>query len=51
MFVYPAREDVELPPTFVQFADTPDDVVELDPELITENREAWIAEWTELVLG
>lgn len=51
MFVYPARDDVELPPTFVQFADTPDDVVELDPEMITENREAWIAEWTELVLG
>lgn len=51
MFVYPVRDDVELPPTFVEFADTPDDVVELDPELITENREDWIREWTELVVG
>lgn len=51
MFVYPAREDVELPPAFVKFADTPDEVVELDPELITENRADWIEEWTELVIG
>lgn len=51
MFVYPAREDVELPEVFVKFADTVEEASELDPALITENRERWIEEWTELVLG
>ena len=51
MYVEPARDDVELPEVFVKFAERPDDVAELDPATITENRERWIAEWTELVLG
>ena len=51
MFVEPARDDVELPEAFVRFAERPDDVVELAPDTITANRERWIAEWTELVLG
>ncbi len=51
MFVYPARQDVELPEAFVKFADRVDDASELDPARITENRERWIEEWTELVLG
>lgn len=51
MFVEPARDDVELPEVFVKFADRPEDPVELDPATITENRERWIEEWTELVLS
>lgn len=50
MFVEPARDDVELPEVFVRFAERPEQPAELDPELVTENRERWIAEWTELVL-
>jgi thiamine transport system substrate-binding protein len=51
MFVEPARDDVELPEVFVKFAQRPDVPTELDPATITQNRERWIAEWTELVLG
>lgn len=51
MFVEPARDDVELPEVFVKFAERPDDPAELDPATITENRERWIEEWTELVLS
>lgn len=50
MFVYPVREGVELPEAFVAHAVTPEDVVTLDPDLIHEHREAWIDEWTDLVL-
>jgi thiamine transport system substrate-binding protein len=51
MFVEPARDDIELPELFVRFADRPDLPTELDPQVVTDNRERWIAEWTELVLG
>lgn len=50
MFVYPVLPGVELPEAFVANAATPDDVAALDPELIDERREAWIDEWTDLVL-
>jgi thiamine transport system substrate-binding protein len=50
MFVYPAREGVELPPEFVAHAVTPDQVAELEPELIEEHREAWIDTWTDVVV-
>lgn len=51
MFVEPARDDVELPAVFTRFAQRPEDVAELDPATVTENRERWIEEWTEVVLG
>jgi thiamine transport system substrate-binding protein len=51
MFVEPARDDVELPEVFVRFAERPEEPVELAPEVVTENRDRWIEEWTELVLG
>jgi thiamine transport system substrate-binding protein len=50
MFVFPVREGVELPDVFVEFADVPDESLELPPEDIGENREAWIREWTDIVL-
>jgi thiamine transport system substrate-binding protein len=50
MFVFPARDGVELPPEFVAHAATPDEVFELPPEEIDANREEWIDEWTDLVL-
>jgi thiamine transport system substrate-binding protein len=50
MFVFPARDGVELPPEFVAHAATPEQVFELPPEEIDANREQWIDEWTDLVL-
>lgn len=51
MFVFPARDDVELPPEFVEYTVVPDDPVTMDPATIDANREDWIAQWTEIVLG
>lgn len=50
MFVYPARSDVGLPEAFQQHALVPADPASLDPALIDANREAWISEWTDIVL-
>jgi thiamine transport system substrate-binding protein len=50
MFVFPVREDAELPEVFVQHAVVPDEPFELDPEVIGERREAWIEAWTATML-
>ena len=50
MFVYPARSDVALPEAFVQHALVPSVPLSLDPDVIDANREAWIDEWTDIVL-
>ncbi|HEX6311496.1 MAG TPA: thiamine ABC transporter substrate-binding protein [Acidimicrobiia bacterium] len=50
MFVFPVREGVELPEVFVEFADVPDDPLDLPADEIGENRESWIREWTDIVL-
>jgi len=51
MFVFPAREGVELPDVFEQFAARPADPLTMDPARIDEGREQWVARWTELMLG
>ena len=50
MFVYPVRDGAELPPEFVEHAVAPDDVHQLPPDDIGAQRDAWIDEWTDLVL-
>jgi thiamine transport system substrate-binding protein len=50
MFVYPARSDVALPEAFVRHALVPEAPLALDPALIDAQREAWISEWTDIVL-
>jgi thiamine transport system substrate-binding protein len=50
MFVFPAREGVELPDVFVDFAELPADPLSLPPGEIGANRERWIREWTDTVL-
>ena len=51
LFVYPTNDAVDLPQEFVDFAVVPDTPRSLDPQVIADNRERWIDEWTELVLG
>lgn len=51
MFVFPAREGVELPEEFVEHAAVPDDPITLEPAYIDEHREDLVQRWTELVLG
>jgi thiamine transport system substrate-binding protein len=50
MFVYPARSDVALPDAFAQHALVPAAAATMDPALIDARREAWISEWTDIVL-
>ncbi len=50
MYVYPAREDVQLPAVFEQHALVPSAPLSLDPAVIDAGREAWIREWTDIVL-
>jgi thiamine transport system substrate-binding protein len=50
MYVYPARADVALPEVFARHALVPTNPLSLDPAVIDAGREAWIAEWTDIVL-
>ncbi|MBX9246537.1 thiamine ABC transporter substrate-binding protein [Actinotalea ferrariae] len=51
MYVYPVDSSVELPEAWSRFAPQPEEPLTLDPEIISENRDAWIQEWTDVVLG
>ncbi|MCD4674306.1 MAG: thiamine ABC transporter substrate-binding protein [Anaerolineaceae bacterium] len=50
MFVFPVNENAALPAEFVDYAQIPAQPAQLDPEMITANREKWIAAWDEIVL-
>ena len=50
MFVYPANENAALPELFTQFGQIPTDPVDVAPEAIEANREAWIEAWTNVML-
>ena len=50
-FVFPANSEASLPSAFVEHTALPDRPASLDPALIDANRERWIEEWTDLVLG
>ena len=49
MFVYPVT-GAALPDLFLDFAEIPPDPVSLEPAAIEENRERWIATWTDIML-
>jgi thiamine transport system substrate-binding protein len=50
MFVYPVIRQAGLPEAFSKYAHPPAQPASLPPEEIAQNREAWIAAWTEAVL-
>lgn len=50
MFVFPVREDAELPEVFADYAEVPEKPVTLDIQTIDAQREDWIQAWTEVVL-
>ena len=49
MFVYPVV-DVELPEAFVEHGVRVDDAYLLPSETVADNRDAWVEEWSDLVL-
>ena len=50
MFVYPVVTGVALPDAFVRFSQSPAQPATLPPDLIAQNRDAWINAWTNVVL-
>ncbi len=50
LFVYPIRDDVNLPQEFTDFSTVPEQPFSIDPETITKNREGWVDTWTQLVV-
>ena len=48
MFVFPVSEDAAVPPEFAPYAGGT--ALALAPELVEENRERWVDEWTDLVV-
>jgi thiamine transport system substrate-binding protein len=50
MFVFPVRTDAALPPAFVEHAVIPERPLELPPDVVEANRDAWVRSWTETVL-
>ena len=50
MWVHPADSEARLPEVFTRFAAVPARPAVLDPALIDARRDAWIREWTQIVL-
>ena len=50
MWVFPVNDAVALPEVFAAHATTAASPASLAPDLIEENREAWIEAWTDVVL-
>lgn len=50
MFVFPVNREAELPEAFAENVQIPGQPAALPPELINQNREAWIEAWIETVL-
>lgn len=49
MFVYPVREDAELPEIFLEYSSVPEMSLTIDYDMIDENREDWIRAWLEVI--
>ncbi len=49
MYVFPVRDDVELPRDWERYAEQPEDPYALDPAQVAANRDAWLEEWRDLV--
>ena len=50
MFVFPVRDDIELPEVFAEHAVIPENPAFVEPAAIEANREAWIQAWMEVML-
>lgn len=50
MFVYPIHPNAALPEAFTRYAQAPEQTAQLAPDVIAENRDAWIQTWTDVVL-
>jgi thiamine transport system substrate-binding protein len=50
MLVYPVNKNAAISPEFEKFAQIASDPASLDPQLISEKRDQWIKDWSEVML-
>lgn len=50
MFVYPVNPHAALPEEFTKYAQAPEQTAQIAPDVIAENRDAWIQAWTDVVM-
>jgi thiamine transport system substrate-binding protein len=50
MYVFPVNPEALLEETFQKFLEVPEITADISPEMIAQNREKWINDWTEKVL-
>ncbi|CAM5606696.1 thiamine ABC transporter substrate-binding protein [Streptomyces hirsutus] len=50
MFVYPVREDAQVPEEFTKFGPRAEDPETMAPARIADHRDQWVKSWTSLVL-
>lgn len=50
LFVFPSRENVELPEEFSKYYSKPESSTKIAPSEIEKNRETWVDKWTQTVL-
>jgi thiamine transport system substrate-binding protein len=48
MYVFPVADDVALPEAWATFAKRPTSPKAVDPDEVTEQRDSWLREWTDL---
>jgi thiamine transport system substrate-binding protein len=48
-FVYPALPGAALPAEFTEYAPQPSDPAVLPPEVVAQNRDRWVQEWSDLM--
>jgi thiamine transport system substrate-binding protein len=48
MYVFPVDSSVPLPPEWSRFARQPDRPYAVDPTAISEHRDAWLREWSDV---
>ena len=48
MYMYPVRDDVELPEDWEQYAPLSEDPITVDLEQVAQNRDDWLEDWTQL---
>lgn len=51
MYVLPVRDGAKLPELFVKYADQPKHSFQLPSATVERNRETWIGQWTDRVIG
>jgi thiamine transport system substrate-binding protein len=49
MYVFPVDADVELPAEWAEFAQQPTDAWEVDPAAISEHRDEWLRDWSDVI--